>query len=151
MSNSDTHISHMLSSPDSDAALTTTASIFGLPTATVIRIAEIALPLMVKMATANPELRKRLEASRDVALPLPAAEFYALMASSLEVRQSAMDDYRATYGNMLDSAHRAAARHAGVTDGQAKEVVAALLPALGRALVLPNEAQGDSHSTTSRR
>jgi hypothetical protein len=100
---------------------------------------EIALPKMVKMAAANPELRKRIDATRAATLRIPVAEFYALMASSLEVRQSAMDDYRAAYGNMLDSVNRAAARQAGVTEGQAREVVAALLPALGTFLVLPEE------------
>jgi hypothetical protein len=138
MPNSEINLSSILASPDVDVALTITASIFGLPTATVIRIVESALPKMVKMAAANPELRKRIDAACGVALPIPVAEFYALMASSLEVRQSAMDDYRAAYGNMLDSVNRAAARQAGVTEGQAREVVAALLPALGRFLVQPD-------------
>jgi hypothetical protein len=141
MSNSETTLSNVLAWPDSEVALATTATIFGLAPATVIQIVEIALPLMLEMAAANPELRKRINASCGAVLPLPVADFYALMASNLEVRQSAMDDYRATYGNMLDSVNRTAARKAGVTDGQAREVVAALLPALGRALLLP-EADG---------
>ncbi|MEZ4563371.1 MAG: hypothetical protein R2853_11590 [Thermomicrobiales bacterium] len=45
-----------------------------------------------------------------------------------------MDDYRATYGGMLDSANRAAGQHAGMTDGQAREVLATLLPAINQVL-----------------
>lgn len=145
MSNEKITLSRVLTWPESELALATTATIFGLTLTTVTLIVEIALPLMMEMAAANPELRKRIDASCDVALLLPVAEFYALMASSVEVRQSAMDDYKATFGNMLDSVNRAAARQAGVTDGQAREVVAALLPALGVALLLDERESGDRH------
>jgi len=49
-----------------------------------------------------------------------------------------MDDYKATYGGMLDLVNRAAARRAGVTNGQARDVIAAVLPALGRMLNRPS-------------
>ncbi len=142
MSNSESYLWSVLTWPDSEIALAITATIFGLTQATVFRIVETALPLMVEMAANNPELRRRIDAACGAALPLPVADFYVLMAENLDVRQSAMDDYRATYGNMLDFVHRTAARQAGVTDGQAREVVAALLPALGIALVLPEERPG---------
>ena len=60
------------------------------------------------------------------------------MAANPVVRQSAMDDYKATYGAMLDAANRAAARQAGTTDGQARDVMAAALPALNQALACAN-------------
>jgi hypothetical protein len=119
--------------PSTELALTATARIFGLTTATVTLIVEVALPLMIEMAAANPELRKRMAASGALP-PLPIADYYDLMARNLDVRQSAMDDYKATYGGMLDLVNRAAARRAGVTDGQARDVMAAVLPALGPAL-----------------
>jgi hypothetical protein len=132
-----TNVARILAEPEAELALTATARIFGLSRATVTLIVKVALPLMIEMATANPDLSKRMDASGRALPPLPTADYYNLMETNLDVRQSAMDDYRATYGGMLDLVNRAAARRAGVTDGQAREVMAAVLPALGRVLDVP--------------
>jgi hypothetical protein len=130
-------ILRVLAIPEAELALATTARIFGLTIATVTLIVQVALPLMLEMAAANPELRKRMNAAGGVAPLLPIADYYDLMATNLDVRQSAMDDYKATFGGMLNLVNRAAARRAGVTDGQARDVMAAVLPALGSALLHP--------------
>ena len=136
MAMGETNVSRVLAEPEAELALTATARIFGLTRAKVTLILEVALPLMIKMAEDNPELRKRMAAGGALP-PLPIADYYDLMTTNLDVRQSAMDDYKATYGGMLDLVNRAAAKQAGVTDGQAREVIAAVLPALGRLLIRP--------------
>ena len=138
MAMGETNVLRVLAEPEAELALTATARIFGLTIATVTLIIEVALPPMIKMAEANPELRKRMAAGGGALPPLPIADYYDLMATNLDVRQSAMDDYKATYGGMLDLVNRAAARRAGVTDGQARDVIAAVLPALGRMLNRPS-------------
>jgi hypothetical protein len=137
MAMGETNELRVLAEPEAELALTATARIFGLTRAKVTLIVEVALPLMLKMAEANPELRKRMAAGGGALPPLPIADYYDLMATNVDVRQSAMDDYKATYGGMLDPVNRAAARRAGVTDGQARDVIAAVLPALGRMLNPP--------------
>jgi len=137
MAMGETNVLRVLAEPEAELALTATARIFGLTIATVTLIIEVALPPMIKMAEANPELRKRMAASGALP-PWPIADYYDLMATNLDVRQSAMDDYKATYGGMLDLVNRAAARRAGVTNGQARDVIAAVLPALGRMLNRPS-------------
>lgn len=117
-----------------DMALTTTARMFGLPRDTVTAIVQIGLPMMARMAETNHELLKRMYAASCVTMPEPIQDFYARMAADPAIRQSAMDDYKAAFGAMLDTVNRAAARQAGTTDGQAREVIAASLPAVNHAL-----------------
>jgi len=133
MAMGETKVLRLLAEPEAELALKVTAHIFGLTIAKVTLIVEVALPLMIQMAEANPELRKRMAAGGALP-PLPIADYYDLMATNLGVRQSAMDDYKAMYGGMLDLVNRAAARRAGVTDGQARDVIAAVLPALASML-----------------
>jgi hypothetical protein len=117
-----------------DRSLEMTARMFGLSKETVITIVQVALPMMAKMAETNSELLKRMYATSLAGMPESVEDFYVRMAESQVVRQAAMDDYKATYGTMLDVANRAAARQASTTDGQARDVVAAALPAIIQAL-----------------
>lgn len=112
-----------------DLAVTTTAAMFALPKATVVKIVQVGMPMMAQLAEANPEVRKRLQTIAIPTLPLQIKELYAWMARDPAVRQSVMDDYRAAFGGMLDAVNREAGRQAGTTDGQAREVIAAVLPA----------------------
>lgn len=111
-------------------AITKTAQMFWLPQETVVAIVRMGLPALSRLAAVNPLLVARLYAVSREQLPEPIDRFYASMAKSPVVRQATMDDYRATYGEMLDSVNRAVGRQAGTTDGQAREVLAALLPAI---------------------
>jgi hypothetical protein len=117
-----------------DGSMEAVAEMFGLPKETVRTIVRVGLPLMARMARANPEIFKRMHAAALATMPEPMPDLYARMATSLPVRQAAMDDYRATYGQTLDAVNRAAAVRAGTTDGQAREALAAMLPALSLAL-----------------
>ena len=123
-----------------DAPLALTATMFGLPKATVITIIQIALPLMAQMAETNVELLRRIYATSLMTMPASLPDFYSQMAESRVVRQAIMDDYKATYGTMLDAVQWEAARHAGTTDGQAREVLAAVLPAITHGLAQANLA-----------
>jgi hypothetical protein len=118
-----------------ERAIATTAQMFGLSQAAVATIVLVGLPMMAKQAAFNPELFKRMYAATRVTLPEPVLEYYVRMALNPSLRQSAVDDYKATYGTMLDAVHREAARQAGITDGQARVVMATILPALNQALV----------------
>jgi hypothetical protein len=117
-----------------DRSLDMTARMFGLSKERVVTIVRVALPMMAKMAETNPELLKRMYAASLATLPECVEDFYVRMTESQVVRQATMDDYKATYGTMLDVVNRAAARQASTTDGQARDVVAAALPAIIQAL-----------------
>jgi hypothetical protein len=126
-----------------DLALTRTAQMFGLPKETVTKIVQVGLPMMAQMAESNPELFKRMYSAALTMLPEPVQDFYERMAADPAIRQSTMDDYKATFGSMLDAANREAARQAGITDGQARDVIAAALPAVNQALARANAARSE--------
>lgn len=128
-----------------EVAVQMTAHMFGLPRATVVEIVTVGLPMIAVMSEGNQELRQRLYVASRVRLPERIEDFYARMMASPTVRQSVMDDYRATYGAMLDAVNRMAARQAGTTDGQARDVIAAALPAVTQLLGTINRA-GDEQS-----
>jgi hypothetical protein len=54
-----------------------------------------------------------------------------------------MDDYKASYGAILDAVNRTAAGQAGTTDGQTREVIAATLPAVSQVLSEANGERGE--------
>jgi len=97
---------------------------------------------MAKMAETHPELLKRMYAASLASLPESVEDFYVRMTESRAVRQATMDDYKATYGTMLDTVNREAAKQAGTTDGQARDVLAAVLPAITQALGQSNRTGG---------
>jgi hypothetical protein len=121
-----------------------TARMFGLPRATATEIVAVALPMIASMAENNPALRWRLNVASPARLPERIEDLYARMLASPLVRQAVMDDSKATYGAMLDTANRLAARPAGTTDGQASEVIAVALPAVTQLLGTINHAGGSS-------
>jgi hypothetical protein len=129
--------------PMVDRAMTTTAQMFGLSHAVVATLVHVSLPLMAQQATANPELFKRMHAAMRVTLPEPIPDFYVRMALNPSLRQSVVDDYKATFGHMLDAVTREAARHAGITDGQARDVLAVILPAVNHALAAAPKLDGE--------
>jgi hypothetical protein len=129
---------------DVDLAISLTAQMFGLAKTTVVRILLVALPMMARMAETNPELFKRMYAISQSTLPESVPAFYQRMVENPAIRQSAMDDYKTTFGSMLDAVNREAARQAGTTDGQAREVLAAVLPAVSQALAAPNPTGSES-------
>lgn len=117
-----------------DMAVRMTALMFGLPRATVTEIVAVGLPMIAVMSEGNPELRRRLYVASLGGLPERIEDFYARMMASPPLRQAVMDDYKATYGAMLDAVNRVAARQTGTTDGQARDVLAAALPAVTQVL-----------------
>lgn len=126
----------VLLDPMVERALATTAQMFGVSQAAVATIVRSGLPMMANLAKFNPELLKCMYAATRSELPEPVVAYYDRMALNPSVRQSAVDDYKATFGSMLDAVHRETARQAGITDGQARDVMAAILPAVNHALVL---------------
>jgi len=117
-----------------DMAVSRTAEMFGLPKATVTHVVQVGLPLMARMAELNPEVFRRLHAIILATKPEPIEDLYTQMAEITLVRQAVMDDYKARFGALFDAASRTAAQQAGTTDGQAREVIAAVLPALSQVM-----------------
>jgi hypothetical protein len=115
-------------------ALLLTAQMFHLTRETVIVCVLAGLPEMSRLVEVNPLLLARLYAASRQHMPERLERFYTRLAESPFVRQALLDDYRATYGGMLDPANRMAGQQAGITDGQAREVLAALLPAINYVL-----------------
>lgn len=144
MSTTQGTMQQVMTDQDVDLALNLTAQMFGLPKEVVILIVRVGLTMMAQMAEANPDLFKRMYAASRTTLPEPIPDFYVRMAKNRAIRQSAMDDYKATFGSSLDAANREAARQAGTTDGQARDVMAAILPAVNHALAAAN-ANGSQH------
>jgi hypothetical protein len=105
-----------------------------VPKATVTHLVQVGLPLMARMADSNPEVFRRLHAIILATKPDPIEDLYTQMTETVPVRQAVMDDYKARFGTLFDAAHRAAAQKAGTTDGQAREVMAAVLPALSQVM-----------------
>ena len=130
-------------------AVQMTALMFGLPDETVTEIVAVELPMIAAMSEGNLELRRRLYVASRARLPERIEDFYARMIASPPVRQAVMDDYKATYGAMLDAVNRLAARKAGTTDGQARDVMAATLPAVTQVLGTINVA-GDEQGFCQR-
>lgn len=115
-------------------AVLLTAQMFHLARETVIVSVLVGLPELCRVAEVNSLLLARLYAGSLHPLPESLERFYARLAESPCLRQVLMDDYRATYGGMLDSVNRVAGQYAGITDGQAREVLALLLPAINHLL-----------------
>lgn len=115
-------------------AVLLTAQMFHLSREPVMIAVLTGLPEIARLAEVNPLLLARLYAGSLHPLPESVDRFYTRLAESPALRQTLMDDYRATYGGMLDSANRAAGQQAGMTDGQAREVLAILLPAINQVL-----------------
>jgi hypothetical protein len=115
-------------------AVLLTAQMFHLTRETVVVSVLVSLPEMARLAEVNPLLAARLYAGSLHPLPESIERFYTRLAESPSLRQVLMDDYRATYGGMLDSVHRVAGQRAGITDGQARELLATLLPAINHVL-----------------
>jgi hypothetical protein len=90
------------------------------------------------MAETNPELLKRMYAAAFAPIPEPIEDFYAHMVQSPVVRQSTMDDYKAIYGAMLEAVNREAGKRTGTTNGQARDIMAASLPAVNHFLAQHN-------------
>jgi len=140
MSTTQVNLQQVIADQTVDMALTMTAAMFGLPKDTVAIIIRVGLPMMAQMAETSPELLKRMYAATLTMMPEPIQEFYARMAGNQAVRQSVMDDYQAMYGSMLHAVNREASRQAGTTDGQAREVMAATLPAVSQLFAECNSA-----------
>lgn len=115
-------------------AILLTAQMFSLPRNIVIETMQAALPVMSRLTESNSLLLARLYAGSRQPMPEKLERFYTRLAERPVVRQALLDDYRATYGGMLDPANRVAGQQAGITDGQAREVLAALLPAINYVL-----------------
>lgn len=120
-------------------ALEHTASMFGLAPATVETIILVGVPQMARIAEHSPDLLARMYAASQAPLPEPLPAFYARMRQDRALRQAIMDDHKATYGAMLEAVNRAAAREAGTTDGQARDVLAAVLPAITQVMGQAND------------
>lgn len=117
-----------------DRCLELTARMFALHHEVVTTIVQVGLPMMARMAERNPELLRRMYAASRAPLPEPLAEFYERMLASRALRQAIVDDYRALYGSLLEAVHRQTALQVGATDGQARDILATMLPAVNHAL-----------------
>ncbi len=120
-----------------------TAQMFGLPRQIVMATVLTGLPEISHLAAHNPLLLARLYAGSRRPMQTSIERFYATLAESPYLQQALLDDYRATYGGMLDSASRAAGHSAGITDGQAQGVLATLLPAVNH--ILGQASAGDQN------
>ena len=94
-------------------AVLLTAQMFGLPRQIVIATVITGLPVLARLAERNSLLLARLYAGSRQPMLTSIELFYARLAESPFLHQALLDDYRATYGGMLDAVNRAAGQYAG--------------------------------------
>lgn len=115
-------------------AILLTAHMFSLSRESLIVTLRVGLPALSRLVDVNPLLLARMYAASRHKLPETIERYYSSLAESPFLRQTLLDDYRATYGGMLDTVNRLAGQQAGLTDGQAREALAAMLPAINQRL-----------------
>jgi len=105
-----------------------------LPKDTVVTIVESGLPMMAHVADADPWVFKAMYAQSVKYLPEPTTAFYAKLGKNATARQALEADFQLMYGPMAETINRDVASHASATEAQTRQVLAATMPAMVRAL-----------------
>ena len=134
---------HVMADPAVATTLTMVADTVGLTREMATKIVESGLPMMAKVANADPWVFKAMFAQSVKYLPQPAPGFYEKLGKNAAARQALAADFQLIYGSMTETINRDTARHANATEAQASQVLAAIMPvavkALGKANTNRNE------------
>jgi hypothetical protein len=124
----------VMTDPAVDTTLTMVADMVGLPMNTVVTMVEFGLPMMASVAHANPVVFKAMYARSVNYLPPPTQAFYTKLGKNATARQVLAADFKLMYGPMTETINRDVASHASASEAQASQVLAAIMPAMVKAL-----------------
>jgi hypothetical protein len=124
----------VMTDPAVDTTLTMVADMVGLPTNTVVTMVEFGLPMMASVAHADPVVFKAMYARSVNYLPPPTQAFYTKLGKNATARQVLAADFKLMYGPMTETINRDVASHASASEAQASQVLAAIMPAMVKAL-----------------
>jgi hypothetical protein len=124
----------VMTDPAVDTTLTMVADMVGLPMNTVVTMVEFGLPMMASVAHADPVVFKAMYARSVNYLPPPTQAFYTKLGKNATARQALAADFKLMYGPMTETINRDVASHASASETQASQVLAAIMPAMVKAL-----------------
>jgi hypothetical protein len=124
----------VMTDPAVDTTLTMVADMVGLPMNTVVTMVESGLPMMAHVADADPWVFKAMYAQSVNYLPPPTQAFYTKLGKNATARQAMAADFQLMYGPMAETINRDVASHASATEAQTRQVLAATMPVVVRAL-----------------
>jgi hypothetical protein len=124
----------VMTDPAVDTTLTMVADMVGLPMNTVVTMVEFGLPMMASVAHADPVVFKAMYARSVNYLPPPTQAFYTKLGKNATARQVLAADFKLMYGPMTETINRDVASHASASEAQASQVLAAIMPAMVKAL-----------------
>jgi hypothetical protein len=117
-----------------DTTLTMVAETIGLTKDMATKIVEFGLPMMAHVADADPWIFKAMYAQSVKYLPQPAPAYYAKLGKNAAARQALAAEFQLIYGSMTETINRDTASYASATEAQASQVLAAIMPAMVKAL-----------------
>jgi hypothetical protein len=124
----------VMTDPAVDTTLTMVADMVGLPMNTVVTMVEFGLPMMASVAHADPVVFKAMYARSVNYLPPPTQAFYTKLGKNATARQVLAADFKLMYGPMTETINRDVASYASASEAQASQVLAAIMPAMVKAL-----------------
>jgi hypothetical protein len=131
-------LQHVMADSAVDTTLTIIAEMIGLTKDMATRIVEFGLPMMASAADADPLVFKAMYAQSVKYLPQPTPAFYAKLGKNAAARQALAAEFELMYGPMTETINRDTASHASATEAQASQVLAAIMPAMVKALGTAN-------------
>jgi hypothetical protein len=127
-------LQHVMTDAAVDTTLTMVADMVGLTKDMATKIVESGLPMMANVADADPWVFKAMYAQSVKYLPQPTTAFYAKLGKNAAARQAMAADFKVIYGPMTETINRDTAHQASATETQASQVLAAIMPAMVKAL-----------------
>jgi len=127
-------LQHVMTDTAVDTTLSLVATIAGLPKDMVVTMVESGLPMMAHVADADPWVFKAMYAQSVTYLPEPKPAFYTKLGKNATAQQALEADFQLMYGPMAETINRDVASHASATEAQTRQVLAATMPAMVRAL-----------------
>jgi hypothetical protein len=124
----------VMTDPAVDTTLTMVADMVGLPMNTVVTMVEFGLPMMASVAHADPVVFKAMYARSVNYLPPPTQAFYTKLGKNATARQVLAADFKLMYGPMTETINRDVASHASATEAQTRQILAATMPAMVKAV-----------------
>lgn len=121
-----------------------TAQMLGISEDAVVKILQVGLPMMAKMADENPALLKALYGQSVQMLPEPMQAFYAKLADNPASQQKMLDEFKTMVGPMMDSLQREAASGSGASEVAAGKALATTYPAVAQALAKDSAEQSEA-------
>jgi hypothetical protein len=134
MLTTNTVLHQVMSDEAVDTTLSLVATMVGAPRDSVVKIAAAGLPLMARAANEDPWVFKAMYAWSVKYVPEPTPAFYAMLGKNTAARQALTAEFVLVYGNYADAIARDTGALSGGTQAMSQKVLAALMPAMVKAL-----------------